>query len=514
MVGGNIQRAIDLSDAAATPAARRAIDALGEAVPEGNLEAMARAAQIRTELDAAARGASGRVRAALQDGITELDEVIRGAVGGDAGTLLSRRADAALQLRSERERLRRILSPDGSRVSKEKLRARLNAASASGEDSFFEAIEQFSTVARGADDAVGAAGGVSSGRSFLSDGSAFLRRARQYRSFREAKATVAFETQQSGLAAAFGNFGGFGIGAGLGFLGGGPIGAAAGGFLGAMLTRPVRTQMAMFKARNLILRNRTRAQAAIRQTETNLSSTKRVPHVSLPAPKAGIALALYNGSREERRAQYDEIVANLEELAANPTLMAENIANNLGGLDGALPGASMHVAMQAQNAASVLLGNLPPSRRRGIFQMRLGSTDIPASQAEVDDFLQVAAVVEDPFFGVDLMNAGRISPASADALRRVYPRIHGEIVAAVSTTIQQRRRRGEHVNYQAAVQYSLFAGAPLDETLEPSFIAAMQNQSAQTAQQEQAQFGRPVSTRRPTGFTDNALSSTQQLEQR
>lgn len=328
--------------------------------------------------------------------------------------------------------------------------------------------------------------------------------------------------RRRGALPSLGGLSGFGI---AGALFGGPVGASLGyglGLLGGVARMrfftPVQYFMAKANIKRVLGLQTQRATRGIKQAEEALASSSASPknfkkNYRKLSPTVGtIAHTLLQKSPNDRRKLYDELVDSIERIAADPALLAETAGKDLEGVGQLNPALPREVGMSLNTAMSVLLRE--SSGRRGRRSRVNGlSMDIPASQIEVDEFLRTAAVVEDPFFGIEMLGAGQMTQRAGRAMRQVYPNIHSQVVQRLLTTIAERKAQGRPVNYQASLHFSSMLGVPLDATMEPEFINRMQSQSAQTSMQEQTQFDRPVSTRRATSLTDSHQTPSQRLIQ-
>ncbi len=305
----------------------------------------------------------------------------------------------------------------------------------------------------------------------------------------------------AGLAAAAFSSGGAGVAGGLGVAG-----------LAAVARSPFSLSRLYSRVRNAFGEQGARVARSLDDTTNMAISTSRTPFISRLSPRAGtLAAFTMNASREEKTEMYEEIVANVLRMQDNPTAMAEALQPQVEVLGESIPGLNTAMGMQGHRQLSALAAALPLSARTQQLIGQLSGPPPLPSATEMNEFLQVAAVVEDPIHGIDLMNAGRLSRGSAAAIATAFPNFHEEVTARIISDIarasqrQQRRgrrnARGPALNYQASLMMSRFVGFPLDSTMEAGFQAAMASSAAQTSEQDAAQVSRPastISTREPT----------------
>jgi hypothetical protein len=104
----------------------------------------------------------------------------------------------------------------------------------------------------------------------------------------------------------------------------------------------------------------------------------------------------------------------------------------------------------------------------------------------MDEFLEAAAVIEDPILSLDLFAAGRLSNTGARALQRAFPGFYRGVTQAAFQEYARMTQEGSLPDFQALSQMSVLLGTPLDPSLDPSMILTFQSNYSQTAEQERA----------------------------
>jgi hypothetical protein len=312
-----------------------------------------------------------------------------------------------------------------------------------------------------------------------------------------------------------------GIGIAGAALAAGPVGVIGGlGVAGlAVLARsPFGMRRMAARVRNAFDAQGVRLGRSLDSTTKMAHSSSRTPFLQRISPRAGsLAAFSLNRSQEEKGELYSELVARIQEMQENPMAMAEALTPQTEVIGDMVPGLNTAAGMQGHRQLAALTAALPLSARTQSAMARLsGPPPLPSATA-INEFLQVASVVEDPVHGIDLMNAGRLTRGSAAAIATAFPNFHEEVTARIISDIaraaqrQTRRRRGgtsgPRLNYQASLMMSRFVGFPLDNTMEAGFQAAVTSQAAQTTQQDTAQQSRPVSVREPS-FLQNEQTVT------
>jgi hypothetical protein len=113
---------------------------------------------------------------------------------------------------------------------------------------------------------------------------------------------------------------------------------------------------------------------------------------------------------------------------------------------------------------------------------------------EMRTFARYVAAVEDPGGVEERLAAGTVTPEDAEAYRTVYP----ERFAALQTQIlQSLPTLKKTLPYQRRLSFSIFTGVPVDPSMAPNIVAALQSQFEQEpgseggmqAPKAQPQFG-------------------------
>ena len=318
--------------------------------------------------------------------------------------------------------------------------------------------------------------------------------------------------QESGLGATLGIGGGAGIAAAIGggFMVGGLPGAAigaAGSLIAASLTKPLGFARGMNNLRNVFRSQDARLQKASRVVEGRIAGETTASGFSgLTARSGSIAAVWLEGSEADKARVYDQVASRVEELVANPEAFMAEWQQHVDGaqiLNEQLPS---QMTLDGLRGLQTLMSLMPPGRR-GRNQMRLPTIQIPPSRTEQDAFLEAAAVVEDPVFGVELLAAGVLSNQGARAMENAYPRLFQQMAQQVFASYSESVSRGGQVDYQTATQLSTYLGIPLERSMDPSFIVSMQESYSQTSAQERA-IRSPQTVQREVGNLVAANHST------
>lgn len=128
------------------------------------------------------------------------------------------------------------------------------------------------------------------------------------------------------------------------------------------------------------------------------------------------------------------------------------------------------------------------------------------------DFADAVKAFKSPVSVFEDFAHGRVSPIAATNLRAMWPELHSEMVASVLSAV---RESGKAMPYKQRLALSVFVGAPLDASLEPTSMMASQMvyapppaESPSTAEAPKMQSTKSVKS------IANAASAMQNLESR
>jgi hypothetical protein len=185
--------------------------------------------------------------------------------------------------------------------------------------------------------------------------------------------------------------------------------------------------------------------------------------------------------RERKRPTKQEAFRRLSkevaELQANPSRLVEGLAKINEPLSSAAPATTAALAGTATRAVAFLAAKLPQNPRWGI-----GADRWEPSPVELTKFERYLSATLDPQSFLLNLSQGSINREAVEAMEVVYPRLLDDIKLQVVNKLSEA---GDNVAYQDRIRLSLLFGVPLDQTLSPSFIAAMQQGYAATANAEE-----------------------------
>lgn len=206
-------------------------------------------------------------------------------------------------------------------------------------------------------------------------------------------------------------------------------------------------------------------------------------------------------TREEKRAAYKSTMDHLARLSSNQPYREEQARRALEPIAKVAPQVAQAVQATAARAADYLLKVAP---KRGMEPGLFKGQTMP-SDTELAEFASVKRTVEHPETLLEDLTAGRLRASQVKALQEVYPRTYERIAM---TLLERADEIAETLPYSQRVQWSVMFGVPLDKTMDPSFVATIQqaHQELSQAREEVAQGGGGALPRTTTVQQGQALN--------
>lgn len=204
---------------------------------------------------------------------------------------------------------------------------------------------------------------------------------------------------------------------------------------------------------------------------------------------------------------FRERSAELDEIMANPQALSDRLRRRTEGLADISPGLQGSTILTAQRAASFLHTKIPrnPAAARSLNP---AIQKWRPSDVELARFERYVDAVENPMGILEDMQSGRISREQVEVLREVYPRLYAKIRMAFMERLTQMR---QGMPYQSRLQLSILFEVPIESSMEPDFVAAMQQMHGMMGAQEgpQPKPSKPSSSTLP----EQSLTPAQRLQQ-
>lgn len=182
---------------------------------------------------------------------------------------------------------------------------------------------------------------------------------------------------------------------------------------------------------------------------------------------AGTRPGLRPLTRETALKQAEEAIA----LAREPEALVGRIADNLANVGVDAPGITADLQQTAQKAAAFLAQKAPRPPKGPLGDIPALKQAWKPTDTEVERWSAYLQAVEDPASVLEEAAGGRMVPEHVEALSAVYPEllqdVRGRVVDALA-------RHTGSVSYGQRVALSQVLGMPLDDSLQPSTVAALQ----------------------------------------
>lgn len=218
------------------------------------------------------------------------------------------------------------------------------------------------------------------------------------------------------------------------------------------------------------------ATATTRVKDTIQSSVKGFfQRTSKAVPKAGYSTnaAPRPSSQKYDRKAYEEAATRTEQLiSANHQDKIIRAAQEMSDQGyGSLAESLMDTNARANQ---YLLWNMPPRQgTKGLGSLRKSPVSKSPTLQEFK-FLRIDRAIKDPLSLLDDMDAGKLSRDAVQAVKYVYPEVHAQIVQAAQQSIYEMKSSGETLPMDKIVSLGMALDAPIDTTLTPEFIGAVQ----------------------------------------
>jgi hypothetical protein len=188
--------------------------------------------------------------------------------------------------------------------------------------------------------------------------------------------------------------------------------------------------------------------------------------------------------------------------------MADALADAASGVSG-LPGFKLEMQARLATAAGFLQSKLPQDPLQATSPF--GDAKWEPSDQEVETFLRYAEAVDKPIQVIDHIGEGTVTPEEVEALRSVHPDLFARLQARVMDGILEK---GSSVSYEAKLSLGQIFDIPTDYTLQPKFVAQMQDMFSDQDQGAQAsqQTARPKSKLKLNPMTTVATEASKVAE--
>ena len=179
----------------------------------------------------------------------------------------------------------------------------------------------------------------------------------------------------------------------------------------------------------------------------------------------------------------DKLDKRLKDVSMNQSQML-NVAGNLGTY---MPGHAQAVSQTAMNAVNYLNSQRPINPKANPLD-----SDIPVSETQMAPYRRTLTIAEQPLTAIQHVRDGTLLPQDVNTLKTLYPAYYDKMSQKLMGAMTDHVSGENTVPYRTRQSVSLFLGQPMDSTMTPRSIQAIQAMYAQnkTSPQPQSQ-GKP-----------------------
>jgi hypothetical protein len=251
-----------------------------------------------------------------------------------------------------------------------------------------------------------------------------------------------------------------------GYVLGGPLGAIAGTALNSAMNPGAMIQ-ARAKLERVLRSSEGRIAKGVTKILTGKGGKLKVPSVGATALASKAAVSLFSEKDPEKRAKaYGQTMSELAD-ATVPGRMEAAMAG-LEGIEHFVPNARAQAAMQYRRAAAAVLAKAPVRPYVGPFGDE--ETAYPSDQ-ELQEFEDTYRGALDPIGILEAAAEHELSAEMVDAADLAAPELMSHIRQVILQVVNEE---GSNVEYDAKVQLSVLFKMPLDQTMQPEYVNAMQ----------------------------------------
>jgi hypothetical protein len=179
---------------------------------------------------------------------------------------------------------------------------------------------------------------------------------------------------------------------------------------------------------------------------------------------------------------HDDLKGKLHSLNADPEKLIDHIDKNTRSLSEIAPRTSQSIQSTMIRATTFLKDKLP----QGGTQKPLSPPYAP-SDAELAKWHRYFNAVEKPTNALREVASGTLNPETMETLAAVYPKLLADMQRSVTEKMINAVQKGKSIAYRTKLSLSMFLGADLVSSLEPTNMLSNQNVVSTATQMKQSQ---------------------------
>ena len=266
---------------------------------------------------------------------------------------------------------------------------------------------------------------------------------------------------------------------------GGIAGDQIGAILGAVASRGARIASGVGK----FLRSSRGGRAAVRTSNT----ASRDPNSSTPNSRRVKTSPITGAPIPKGEDSTRFVLREIASIGSNPDALRRQLADRLAPVIEIDPRLADNIIESTVRRFEFLAAESSPQTAED-FNLRADKRGL-SSQVK-NRLARMIRAMEDPASIVDDLNSGRLHRQAVDTVRQLYPATFERIQQELFNQIEANPTQ---LNYQARIQLNLLFDIPIEPTLQPQFVQAVQTMYQQRlAEQAQPARGVPKSPDKPT----------------
>lgn len=174
----------------------------------------------------------------------------------------------------------------------------------------------------------------------------------------------------------------------------------------------------------------------------------------------------------------EKLDKRVKEFGENPSAMLDTFQD----FNHYMSDHGMAIAAASASAVNYLNSIRPVERRESPLD-----DPTPPSQYEKQNYDVALSVAQQPLMILEDIKDGTLNSVKLGHLQNLYPDFYANMRFRIMNELVNVKVKGEKIPYKTRMGLSLFLGTPLDSTMKPEGIMALQPKMAQAQQQQQQQ---------------------------
>jgi hypothetical protein len=193
-------------------------------------------------------------------------------------------------------------------------------------------------------------------------------------------------------------------------------------------------------------------------------------------------------TKRQRLADFKGVSNTLAQYAANPEAFIDSVAKRTASLSQEAPETAGALMATTQRALAYLQAEVPKAPAEALNIPALRRPWAP-TDADLSRFEKKLVAVQDPYSVLEDMAAGQVTREAVEALQAVYPQLLDDTRQRL---MQRLATHGTALDYRQRLSLSHVLGMPVDASMKPETVAALQQLHAVPAPKQPGTHGPPL----------------------